>query len=69
MEQGILLFVRKHDNPKSKTVYLAAMYINVFFVHFLSQCRNEGKNVKKLSGGLQLSSGGLKSITASLGAS
>jgi hypothetical protein len=26
---------------------LAAIYINVFFVHFLSQCSHGGKNVKK----------------------
>ncbi len=68
MEQGDFLFVTKKSHPESKTVYLTAIYKNVF-MYLPKPGKEEGKNVKKISGGLQLSSGGLKSLTAPLGAS
>jgi hypothetical protein len=34
MEHGIVQFVKKNHNPKSKTVNLAAIYVKAFFKTF-----------------------------------
>jgi hypothetical protein len=67
MEHSTLHFVKKNQHPKTNSLYLAAVYIKVFFVHFLSQCRMKEKTSKKISRRLQLRSGGLKSLTAPSG--
>jgi hypothetical protein len=60
MEYGKLLFVNKNHHPK--TAHLAAVYIKVFFT-LSKPVWDEGKISKKIMGRLQLSSGGLKSLT------
>jgi hypothetical protein len=47
MEHDLLLFVKKNQHPKTKTLYLIAIYIKVSFVHFLGQCRRKEKLLKK----------------------
>jgi hypothetical protein len=47
MEHGILLFVKKNHNPKTKIDYLAAFYSKVFLKHIVSQCSMKKKIFKK----------------------
>ncbi len=61
MKLGQLLFVKKNHHIRTKKCHFAAIYRQVLFTHFLSQCYDEGR--KELER-CQLSSGGLKSLTA-----
>jgi hypothetical protein len=47
MEHDLLLFVKKNQHPKTKALYLIAIYIKVSFVHFLGQCRRKQKTFKE----------------------
>ncbi len=67
MEHGILLFVKKNHNPKTKTVHSVA--ISIIFFTLSRSVQGEGKNLKKILGRVQLRSGGLKSLTEPSGAS
>jgi hypothetical protein len=59
----------ENQHPTTKTLYWAVIYMKVSFVHFLNQYRMKINTSKEISRRLQLSSGGLKSLTAQSGAS
>jgi hypothetical protein len=72
MKHGKLFLEKKNHHPKTK-LFIWQQFIKKFSfpAHFLSDCRMKKKeNIsKQMSGRLQLSSGGPKTLTAPSGAS